>query len=193
MSTRASVCVFLGASQNASPRLLDVARDFGRALAKSRLSVVYGGCSTGLMGALADGAIDAGGEVVGVLPESLRHREPGHPRLSRLEVVADLAIRKRRMTAISDAFVALPGGYGTLDELFEVLTDRVVGLHQKPVAVLNHEGFYTPVLTFLDRAVQDGLLAVSERERLIVEDETARLVAHLATAIDAPREPRPAR
>jgi uncharacterized protein (TIGR00730 family) len=193
MSTRASVCVFLGASTNAAPRLLDVARAFGHALARSRLAVVYGGCSTGLMGALADGAIDAGGEVIGVLPESLRHREPGHPRLSRLEVVADLAIRKRRMTAISDAFVALPGGYGTLDELFEVLTDRVVGLHQKPVAVLNHEGFYTPVLAFLDRAVTDGLLAQKERERLIVEDETARLVAHLATAIEAPHEPRPAR
>lgn len=190
MSTRASVCVFLGASSNAAPRLLDVARDFGRALAKARFAVVYGGCSTGLMGALADGAVDAGGEVIGVLPESLRHREPGHPRLSRMEVVPDLAVRKRRMTALSDAFVALPGGYGTLDELFEVLTDRVVGLHQKPVAVLNHEGFYTPVLSFLDGAVKEGLLAQRERERLIVETDSARLVAHLATAIEAPREPR---
>jgi uncharacterized protein (TIGR00730 family) len=163
--------------------MITVARDFGRALAKAKLTVVYGGCSTGLMGALADGAIDAGGDVIGVLPESLRHREPGHPRLSRMEVVADLAVRKRRMTALSDAFVALPGGYGTLDELFEVLTDRVIGLHQKPVGVLDVDGYFAPLLVFLDRAVTEGLLAPAERARLVVEHDTHRLVAHLGALL----------
>lgn len=174
-----TVCVFLGASKNASPRFLKVAHDFGAALARAQLSTVYGGCSTGLMGALADGAIDAGGEVVGVLPENLRHREPGHARLGRLEVVADLTVRKRRMTDMSDAFVALPGGFGTLDELFEVLTDRVVGVHDKPVGLLDVDGYFDPLLAFLDNAVAAGLLARSERERLVVEADEARLIARL--------------
>jgi uncharacterized protein (TIGR00730 family) len=159
------VCVFLGASSG-TPRLHDAARAFGGALARRGMSVVYGGCSTGLMGALADGALADRGTVIGVLPETLRHREPGHPRLTRLEIVPDLSVRKRRMAELSDAFVALPGGYGTLDELFEVLTDRVVGVHDKPVGLLDVDGYFDPLLAFLDRAVANGLLPATERTRL---------------------------
>jgi uncharacterized protein (TIGR00730 family) len=164
-STTKHLCVFLGASAG-TERLRQSARDFGRAAAAHNVVIVYGGCSTGLMGALADGALDAGGQVIGVLPENLRHREPGHPRLTRLEVVTDLVVRKRRMSDLSDAFVALPGGYGTLDELFEVLTDRVVGVHEKPVGLLDVDGYFDPLLAFLDRAVAEGLLAPGERARI---------------------------
>ena len=146
--TSRTICVFCGAKSGNDPRWILEASAFGRALAARGWALVYGGGNVGLMGALADGALSAGGEVIGVIPHKLMQRELAHRGLSRLEVVSDMAERKTRMIVISDAFVALPGGLGTLDELFEVLTLAQVGYHRKPMVMHNQAGYW------------DGLLAV---------------------------------
>jgi uncharacterized protein (TIGR00730 family) len=176
------VNVFCGASNNAKPAFISLARAFGGACADRGVDVVYGGCRTGLMGALADGALARGGRVTGVLPSVLLDREPGHAGLTSLERVDDMAVRKLRMAALSTAFVALPGGYGTLDELFEVLTLRMIGAHQKPIALLNADGFYDDLLRFLDRAAADGVLSPVARSFLIVGADPGALLDALWAA-----------
>ncbi|MCX7203813.1 MAG: TIGR00730 family Rossman fold protein [Burkholderiales bacterium] len=132
--TRLAVCVFCGARPGSQPRFLELARRTGTAIARSGATLVYGGGSVGMMGALADAALQAGGEVIGVIPSALVAREVGHAALTRNEVVADMQVRKQRMIELSDAFLTLPGGLGTLDELFEVLTLRQLREHDKPSA-----------------------------------------------------------
>jgi uncharacterized protein (TIGR00730 family) len=165
-----SVCVFCGSSPGAHPDYEAAARALGVGLADAGTPVVYGGASVGLMGALADAALEAGGEVVGVIPRSLVDREAAHPGLTALHVVGTLHERKARMAELSDAFVALPGGAGTLEELFEVYTWAQLGLHAKPLALVNVRAYFDGLLAFLDHATAEGFLPAEHRARLMVAD-----------------------
>jgi uncharacterized protein (TIGR00730 family) len=150
-----NLCVFAGSSPGARPEYLAAARELGRALAKRRIGVVYGGGCVGLMGALADAVLAADGDITGVIPESLVAREVAHHGLSTLHVVTSMHERKALMADLSDGFVALPGGWGTLEEFFEVLTWAQLGLHTKPCGLLNVGGYFDGLLAFLDHAVAE--------------------------------------
>ncbi|MFM7568829.1 MAG: TIGR00730 family Rossman fold protein [Betaproteobacteria bacterium] len=153
-ANRFSVCVFCGAKPGLDPIYAELARAAGRAIAERGWQMVYGGGRVGLMGVAADAALAAGGEVIGVIPEGMLVREQGHRSLTRLEVVPDMAVRKTRMIALSDAFLTLPGGLGTLDELFEVLTLRQVRFIDKPIALLNANGYFDRLLAMCEGFVQ---------------------------------------
>ena len=176
----ASVCVFCGSSPGTDPALADVARDFGARLARRGVTLVYGGARRGLMGALADAALEDGGRVTGVIPRGLWSREVGHTGLSELLVVDSMHERKALMAERSEAFVALPGGIGTLEELFEAWTWAVLGIHEKPIALLNVDGFFDPLLAMLDQMAAQGFLRDAHRRMLIVDDEAERLLDRLA-------------
>jgi len=162
-----TVCVFSGARAGSHPRYREAARHFGQRLGERGLNLVYGGAQVGLMGVLADAALAAGARVTGVLPRALSSVEVAHPGLSELLTTEGLHARKAEMSARAQAFVALPGGFGTLDELFEALTWQQLGLHSRPVGLLDVDGYFQPLLTFLDGAVQAGLLAEKDRGRLL--------------------------
>jgi len=151
------VCIF-AASRDGSPSYLAAARAAGAAIARRGWGVVYGGASVGAMGAVADAALAAGGEVQGVIPSSMVARELAHPALTKLWVVDSMHERKARMHALSDAFLALPGGCGTLDETFEAITWMQLGLHAKPIGLLDVDGYWQPIATWLERAVADGFV-----------------------------------
>jgi len=153
-----SVCVYCGSSAGARSAYSERAALLGTRLAREGLSLVYGGGNVGLMGIVADAALAAGGEVIGVIPEQLVGWEVAHRGLTRLEVVATMHERKARMFDLSDAFVALPGGFGTLDEMFEMLTWRQLGLGDKPCAFLDVDGYYAPLMAMLDRMLSEGFL-----------------------------------
>jgi uncharacterized protein (TIGR00730 family) len=154
----ASVCVFSGSKPGAKDCYLEKAAALGRALARRNLTLVYGGAHCGLMGALADAALAGGGRVVGVMPQGLVDREVAHHGLTELLITADMHTRKARMAGLADAFLALPGGYGTLEELFEVVTWRQLGLHHKPVGLLDSGGFWTGLLAFLAHTRAEGFI-----------------------------------
>lgn len=164
------VCVFCGSSLGLNSEYLDAARELGRILARRRLTLVYGGGSVGLMGAIADAALEAGGEVVGVIPRALQLREVGHSRLTALHVVSSMHERKARMAELADAFVALPGGMGTLDEFAEILTWAQLGLHAKPCGLLDVAGYWRPLVAFFDHAVAEGFIR-PEHRRFVVSAE----------------------
>lgn len=170
------MCVFCGSSRGTRPSYALLARSLGQTLARRGVALVYGGASVGLMGELADAALAGRGEVIGIIPGELEAREIAHRGLSRLEVVASMHERKARMAALADAFVALPGGMGTLDELAEVLTWAQLGLHRKPCGLLDAEGYWRPFVGFLDHAVAEGFLKVEHRRLLQVAEEPDRLV-----------------
>lgn len=161
------VAVFLGSSTGRRPEYLRAAAAFGRDLAAAGVGIVYGGASVGMMGVLADAALDAGGEVIGVIPGGLFAAEVAHQGLTRLEVVATMHERKARMADLADGFAALPGGLGTLDELFEILTWRQIGLHAKPIALLDVGGFWDGLTAMVDRLTADGLVPESSRASLV--------------------------
>ncbi|MEO6263433.1 MAG: TIGR00730 family Rossman fold protein [Luteimonas sp.] len=161
-----SVCVYCGSNPGSKPVYAERASMLGTRLAKERLVLVYGGGNVGLMGIVADAALAAGGEVIGVIPEQLVGWEVAHQGLSKLEIVANMHERKARMFDLSDAFVALPGGFGTLDEMFEMLTWRQLGLGDKPCAFLDVDGFYAPLLAMLDRMVEERFLHPDQRRDL---------------------------
>ncbi len=175
-----ALCVFCGARNGADPHWRTLARDFGAAVAARGWVLVFGGGRVGLMGALADGALDAGGRVVGVIPRSLVQREVAHGGLTRLEVVEDMAVRKTRMIEVSDAFVALPGGLGTLDELFEVMTLRQLGEHDKPTGLLDRNGYWQPLLRACGTMVDAGFVHPRDLELLLTHDETGALLDAIA-------------
>jgi uncharacterized protein (TIGR00730 family) len=183
MSRRFHVCVFCGARTGSSPRYAEAASALGRRIGERGLGLVYGGARVGLMGALADAALAAGAPVLGVLPRSLSSVEVAHAGLSELALVDGLHARKARMTAESDAFVALPGGYGTLDELFEALTWAQLGLHTRPLGLLNVDGFWDPLVATVDRQVASGFVTPADRALLSVEPEPDALL----DALGAPR------
>jgi uncharacterized protein (TIGR00730 family) len=176
-----SVCVYCGSNTGLHPVYAARAAMLGERLARERLVVVYGGGNVGLMGVLADAALSAGGEVVGVIPEQLVGWEVAHRGLSRLEVVSNMHERKARMFDLSDAFIALPGGFGTLDEMFEMLTWRQLGLGDKPCAFLDVDGFYAPLITMLDRMVDTGFLRSEHRRDLWHGEDIGALLAWMRT------------
>jgi uncharacterized protein (TIGR00730 family) len=171
------ICVFCGSSPGASPEFARAAEAFGRALAEAGIGLVYGGASVGLMGRLADSALAGGGEVIGVIPRALVDQEVAHHDLADLRIVASMHERKALMADLADGFVALPGGLGTLDELFEILTWAQLALHQKPVGLLDVGAYFAPLLAFLDGAVAARFLAPAHRAMLLVGDDPAALLA----------------
>jgi uncharacterized protein (TIGR00730 family) len=173
------VCVFCGSAAGANPAYAGAARELGRGLAARGLGLVYGGGRVGLMGEVATAALAAGGEVLGVIPHALAHKEIALTECTELVVVDTMHARKALMADRSDAFVALPGGFGTCDELFEILTWAQLGIHSKPVALLNVNGFFTPLLAWLDRVVSEGLLKPKHRELVLVADAVPGLFATL--------------
>ena len=174
-----NLCVFCGSSTGTDGRYSAAARELGGALAARGIRLVYGGAGVGLMGALADAVLEAGGDVVGVIPESLERKEVAHRGLRDLRVVSSMHERKALMAELADGFVALPGGIGTLEELFEVWTWAHLGYHAKPCAIYNVAGFYTGLTAFLDHVAAAGFLKPESREMLIVEDSLERLLARL--------------
>ncbi|HET6547225.1 MAG TPA: TIGR00730 family Rossman fold protein [Solirubrobacter sp.] len=174
-----SVCVYCGSSFGDDPAYLEATRALARGLAERRIAVVYGGASVGLMGELADAALEAGGEVVGVIPQALVDREIAHRGLTDLRVVGSMHARKALMAELSDAFVALPGGIGTLEELIEMYTWSQLGLHDKPLAMLNTRGYYDGLAAFLDPAVAEGFLRAEQRARLRLAADVGEVRAAL--------------
>ncbi|MBI2294607.1 MAG: TIGR00730 family Rossman fold protein [Betaproteobacteria bacterium] len=175
-----SVCVFCGSNVGEGEAYAEAARALARAVVKRGLRLVYGGGSVGLMGVLAEAALAAGGHVIGVTPRRLLEREVVHSGLTELHVVETMHERKALMAELSDAFIALPGGLGTLDELFEMLTWTQLGLHSKPCGALDVEGYFGRLGAFLDHAVQERFLKQEHRSMLIVEVEPDRLLDRLA-------------
>jgi uncharacterized protein (TIGR00730 family) len=181
-----SVCVFAGSSPGARPEYAAAARTLGRTLAGKGISVVFGGGSVGLMGVLADEVLAGGASVIGVIPQALFEREVGHGGLTELRVVESVHERKAQMAELADAFIALPGGMGTLEELFETLTWGQLGYHDKPCGLLNVSGYWDSMLAALDRAVEEHFLAPEHRQMLLVEEEPAALL-ELLRAYEPPR------
>jgi uncharacterized protein (TIGR00730 family) len=175
-----SICVFCGANSGTDPRYPAAAAAVGERLATRGIQLVYGGGRLGLMGAVADAALAAGGRVVGVIPRGLVDRELAHPRVSELRIVDTLHERKAVMAELSDAFVALPGGLGTLEELAEVLSWAQLDLHAKPIGLLDVGGYFASLEAFLDHAVTEGFLAERHRRLLLVDDDLDRLLAQFA-------------
>jgi uncharacterized protein (TIGR00730 family) len=180
-----AICVFCGSSPGGDPAYMAAAEATGRALAERGLTLVYGGAKVGLMGAVADAALAAGGEVIGVLPVALEKKEIAHFGLTRLEVVGSMHERKARMAELSDGFVALPGGAGTLEEIFEIWTWGQLGFHGKPAGFLNVAGFYDKLLGFIDHTVDQAFLKPAHRDMLIFRDDPRTLLDALA-AYQAP-------
>lgn len=171
------VCVFCGSSLGTAPVFARLAAHLGDILARRRIGLVYGGASVGLMGRLADAALAAGGEVIGVIPQALVDWEVAHRGLNDLRVVTSMHERKAVMADLADAFIALPGGLGTLDELAEILTWAQLGLHGKPIGLLEAEGYFAPLLAFLDNAVRAGFVQPMHRAMLLVDDDAEGLLA----------------
>jgi uncharacterized protein (TIGR00730 family) len=172
-----AVCVYCGSNVGADPVYLEATQALARRFAADGIRVVYGGAAVGLMGALADSTLEAGGEVVGVIPQQLVDREIAHTGLTELHVVSTMHERKALMAQLSDAFVALPGGIGTLEELIEVFTWRQLGLHTKPLGVLNVNGYYDGLGAFLDHAVGQGFQPAQQRAKLVMAGDPDALLA----------------
>lgn len=176
-----SICVFCGSNVGKSEVYTEAARALARAIVGQGIKLVYGGGNIGLMGVLAEAALAAGGQVIGVTPKSLLDKEVVHTGLTDLRIVNSMHERKALMAELSDAFIALPGGLGTLEEMFEVLTWAQLGYHRKPCGVLNVRGFYDRLTGFLDHAVAERFLKPEHRAMLLVESDADALVARLKT------------
>lgn len=176
------LCVFCGSSPGNDSTFVETAERTGRLIAEQGMELVYGGGGRGLMGAVADGALGANGKVIGIIPRHLFKREGLHHGLTRLEAVDTMHQRKAMMAELSDGFLALPGGIGTMEELFEIWTWTQIGVHGKPCGILNVDGYYDGLLSFLDGMVDRGFLAQSHRDVVLVDDDPAslieRVVAH---------------
>ena len=174
------ICVYCASNDGARPEYLESARTMGRLLAERGIAVAYGGGRTGLMGALADATLEAGGEVIGVMPHALVQREVAHHGLTALHIVDSMHERKAMLAEMSDAFVALPGGLGTLEELFETWTWAQLGVHAKPVALLDVAGYWRPLVDFMAHVEREGFLRGTPQEWLVVDPEPAVLIDRLA-------------
>lgn len=179
------ICIFSGSNPGRLPIYKDAATALGTALARAGIGVVYGGASVGLMGAVADAALSSGGEVIGVIPQSLVAKELSHKGLTELHVTASMHERKAMMADLSDGFIALPGGVGTLEELFEIWTWAQLGFHKKGVGVLNIGGFYDGLIAFLDHVAGERFMQLAHRGMLLVEDDPEKMIAALQ-AYEAP-------
>jgi len=176
-----TICVFCASSPGNDPEVTDATIQLGRLMASRQIGLVYGGGAVGLMGLIADTVMAAGGEVTGVIPKDLFSREVAHRGVTKLEEVSSMHQRKARMYELSDAFIALPGGFGTLDELAEVLTWSQIGIHKKPIGVLDIGGFWQPLLTLFDNAVARKLLKETNRSLLVKADNPAAMLEALST------------
>ena len=165
-----SICIYCGSSDNIHPDYLNAASEMGKAVAQYGLKLIYGAGSTGLMGAVANGALEAGGEVIGVIPSYFNTPQLAHNHLTRLEVVDTIHQRKARLAELADAFIALPGGYGTFEELFEILTWAQIGLHKKPVGLLNTRHYFDLLLAMVEQARKEGFI-YEEHRALFTYDE----------------------
>ena len=174
------VCVFCGSRPGARPEYMEAAKTLGVLLAARKCTLVYGGASVGVMRAVADAALDAGGEVIGVIPRALVEKEVANLRLTDLRVVATMHERKALMADLSDAVIAMPGGFGTFDELFEILTWAQLGMHQKPIGLLNVAGFYDPMVAFLDHVVREGFVGEDNMRLFLMRETGAELLDALA-------------
>ena len=173
------ICVFCGSSAGEDPRYLDAADRFGNILAREGIELVYGGSRVGMMGRLAAATLQAGGKVVGIIPGAVMNRELAHQELTELRVVKSLHERKSEMADLSDAFVALPGGLGTTEAFFELLTWAQLGLHQKPCAMLDVAGYFQPLVRFFDHMTHEGFMARPHRDMVLVEEDPEELVRRL--------------
>lgn len=178
-----SVCVYCGSSSRAAESYFEAARLTGNTLAERGLALVYGGAHVGLMGALADSALSLGGRVVGVIPQSLVDKEVAHNGLTEQHVVESMHVRKALMTELSGAFLALPGGFGTLDELFETLTWAQLKFHAKPVGILNIDGYFDGLLTFARRAVDDGFIHPAHVDMIHVGTDPGEVLDRMAAFV----------
>jgi hypothetical protein len=182
MSFETSLCVYCGSALGVDSRIAEAARDLGRLLAARHIRLIYGGARIGLMGTLADAALAAGGEVVGIIPGHLDKTELGHRGATELIVVDSMHERKYMMFEESDAFAILPGGLGTLDETFEMLTWRKLGLHDKPIILLDIAGYWRPLLGLIDHVIVQGFAATTDRDLYKVVSTVEELVAAMETA-----------
>ena len=183
------VCVFCGSATGNQPVYREAAEAMGSLLAKRGIGLVYGGGHVGLMGVIADAVLAGGGEAIGVIPQALADREIAHGGLTELRIVDSMHTRKAMMADLSDAFIAMPGGVGTFEEFFEVVTWTQLGLHRKPCGLLNVGGFYTPLAAFIDQAVTEGFIRPVHRAAIVVDSDPARLLDTLAT-IQLPSVPK---
>lgn len=177
------LCVYCGSSSGSDPAYTAAARELGQLLAAQQIELIYGGGRVGLMGTLADAVLSAGGLVQGVIPQSLADREVAHLGLTQLHVVDSMHERKALMAELADGFLALPGGLGTFEELFEIWTWAQLGMHAKPIGLLNVAGYYDHLLRFLDQAVQQQLLKLEHREVLSVSTDPADMLSMLRQAL----------
>ena len=182
-------CVFCGSSVGAKPIYADAAREMGQLLAAKGIGLVYGGGNVGLMGVIADAALEAGGDVIGVIPHALADREIAHTGLTKLHIVDSMHVRKAMMAELADAFIAMPGGVGTFEEFFEAVTWTQLGLHRKPCGLLNVDGFYTPLVQFINQAVSEGFIRAVHRKVIVDDDDPARLLDALSK-VDLPDFPK---
>ncbi|MGH8693232.1 MAG: TIGR00730 family Rossman fold protein [Burkholderiales bacterium] len=182
------ICVFCGSNAGARSEFAEAARALAAVLVERKLGIVYGGGNVGMMGVLADAALERGGEVTGVIPRTLVDKEVAHRGVTELLIVETMHERKARMNDLSDAFIALPGGFGTLDEFFEVLTWSQLGFHGKPCALLNVAGYYDRMLAMLDHAVAERFLRPAHRELVIADTDPSRLLQRLSALSPAPKE-----
>jgi uncharacterized protein (TIGR00730 family) len=173
------ICVFCGSSSGSRPEYRAAAEELGAELVRRNIGLVYGGGNVGLMGMLSDSVLKAGGEAVGVIPENLMAREVGHNGLTKLHVVYSMHQRKALMADLSDAFIALPGGFGTLEEFCEIVTWSQLGLHAKPCGIINVHGYYSPLLAMFDHAVQERFLKAENRQLVLARDSVVELLEAL--------------
>ncbi|MFH0893531.1 MAG: TIGR00730 family Rossman fold protein [Bacteroidota bacterium] len=174
-----SVCVFCGSASGSKIEYTEAAKMLGKILASNNLDLVYGGGNIGLMGVVADAVLHENGKVIGVITEKLKNIELAHPCVSEMIVVESMDERKKKMTELSDAFITMPGGFGTLDELFEVLSLNQLGIIQKPVAILNTKGFYDALLKHLDLCFEEKFLRDVHRNSIIVDEDPEKLIEKL--------------
>ena len=176
-----SLCVYCGSSLGNRPEILESARVLGMELARRDITLIYGGGKVGIMGVIADAVLSSGGQVLGVITQFLDSKEVGHNDLTELHIVDSMHERKALMAELADGFIALPGGFGTLDELFEILTWRQLELHRKPCGLLNSEGYFDQLLAFLDRATSDKMLRPEHLSLLISDQDPDRLLDRMLT------------
>lgn len=173
------ICVFCGTNAGARPEYGAAARELGKLLAQEEIELVYGGASVGIMGELADAVHEHGGHVTGIIPQQLMKKEEAHTGIPDLIVVASMHQRKSQMADMSDGFIALPGGIGTLEGFFEILTWGQLGIHSKPTGILNVAGYFDALIRFLDHSVAEGFLTAEHREMILVESDPARLLERM--------------
>jgi uncharacterized protein (TIGR00730 family) len=176
-----SLLVYCGANEGFHPMYADAAKGLGKILVREKIKLIYGGGSIGLMGILANEVLNGGGEVEGVIPDFLNVKEIGHKKLTRMHIVKSMHERKAVMEKLCDAVLALPGGFGTMDELFEMLTWKQLGLHKKPIGILNQNGFYNHFVLQMNRMVEEGFLTASNRDLLFVGETIPSLLAMMMT------------